>query len=181
MKKCLIVLLCFYAANIYSQEWIINKNTTKIAFVIKNFGVNVDGNFNDFSITTNFSKDDLKSFRLNARIEVKSIETGMRKRDEHLFKESYFNEQNYPNINFTSNKIQLVDDKKYIIFGQLQLKDIVKEIQIPASIEQTTNTLKIDASFSINRKDYNINGGGFVLSNIVDISINYQANKQIEE
>ena len=63
--------------------------TASIDFVIKNLGINVDGHFNTFTITTTFdSENSLKS--VSGEIEVKSIKTGIKSRDEHLLEEDYF-------------------------------------------------------------------------------------------
>ena len=44
--------------NLFSQEWIQDKEQTRVSFKIKNFGLTVDGGFKTIDVNTNLDTKD---------------------------------------------------------------------------------------------------------------------------
>ncbi len=165
MKTRLIftLFLCI-SITIFAQK------ASNIGFVIKNLGINVDGHFNTFSITTTFdTANRLES--LEGEITVASIETGIDSRDEHLLKDDYFNSEKYPNIILESTQINKTSLNQYTVQANLTIKGKTKEITIPISVSISDNSIKIISDFEVNRKDFNVGGGSLVMSKTVRIQV----------
>jgi hypothetical protein len=54
---------------------------------------------------------------------------------------------------------------------------MTKKIEIPLVITEYEKSIKIASRFSINRKDFKVDGGGFVLSKTVKIQVEFYGTK----
>lgn len=176
-KQIIVLIVLAFSAFTSAQEWKQDNLETKVVFNIKNLGVTVNGNFNKVTIRTNLSLKQLKGSYINADILVKSISTGIEIRDNHILKKAYFDEKNHKKIQLKSSKIEKKENGTLFLFGDLIIKGVTKKIKIPLEIVETKNGLTISSSFTINRKDFNVSGGGFVLSDLVTINVSFKGTK----
>jgi polyisoprenoid-binding protein YceI len=156
-----------------AQKEILTDPEIKIDFKIKNLGINVKGNFSEINITSYIDKDNLDNNYVNANIKVNSINTGNNKRDEHLLKEDFFDADKYEEIRFKSANIKKLQDNSYSLTGNLTIKNTTKIISIPLEINEAENSLIIKSKFEMNRRDFDIGGSSWVLSDIVKIEVVY--------
>jgi polyisoprenoid-binding protein YceI len=156
-----------------AQKEILTDPEIKIDFKIKNLGINVKGNFSEINITSYIDKDNLDNNYVNANIKVNSINTGNNKRDEHLLKEDFFDADKYEEIRFKSANIKKLQDNSYSLTGNLTIKNTTKIISIPLEIKEAENSLIIKSKFEMNRRDFDIGGSSWVLSDIVKIEVVY--------
>ena len=164
----LVQVLLFVAFSFFANT----QDNASISFTIKNLGVNVDGHFNTFSINATFnSESDLIS--VFGKIDVASIETGIDSRDAHLLKEDYFHQEKFKYITLKSTFIKKKDYKNYHIIANLTIKGKTKEIKLPITVDVKNNKAKVFASFEINRRDFNVGGGSFVMSKKVKIQVTH--------
>ena len=165
MKKYLsLIALVFYTSLCIAQE------RSNIDFVIRNVGINVDGHFNSFSVTTNFdASNNLK--KISGDVKVKSIVTGIESRDEHLLEEDYFNASKYALISLQSIKLEKISSNQYTAIVDLSIKGKTKRITIPLTVELSEFSRKITSEFEINRRDFGVGGSSFVMSKIVKITV----------
>ncbi len=151
------------------------QKTNSIDFVIKNLGVNVDGHFNSFEINTQFNTEgDLVS--IYGKVEVKSIQTGIESRDEHLLKEDYFHQSKYQYIILESTSITKNDDNTYSVLATLTIKGKTKNISIPLTIEKQQSKIFMTSAFEINRKEFGVGGSSFILGKTVKIRVKHYHN-----
>lgn len=176
LKKLIVLFLLVTSFCAFSQEWK-QKETTNTSFKIKNFGVNVDGDFSDVTIQTNFNSEQLSKGFINASIVVKSISTGIESRDKHILEEGYFDEPNHKTIQLKSSKIEKKSESNYLLTASLNIKGKSKKIIIPLEVIETNSSISIKANFSINRKDFSIGGGSFIMSKTVKIQVAYFGTK----
>jgi len=122
---------------------------------------------------------------------VRSIKTGLSKRDDHMYGKDWLDAQNYPNIEFELKKLSSISIKKSDISG-IEFSAIAEGI---CSIKGTAKPAKaklivkyvleseitrkraqgdlvmIDADFSVSLKDYNVLGRGDIIGSKVGESI----------
>jgi polyisoprenoid-binding protein YceI len=135
-------------------------------FIIRNAGFNVDGKFTEATIKHRFNPKILKEAYFNAEISVGSIDTGIKARDRHLLKDGYFDVANFPSMTFTSSSISKEGDQ-YFVLGTLSIKGISKVLKTPLTI--TNKELAVE--FEINRRDFNVGGNSFILSDMVKVKL----------
>lgn len=176
LRMPLFVLL-FSTFSCFSQELVQNDSASAITFTIKNFGFNVAGSFNDFTISSNFNSDNLKECFLNAEIRVNSIFTDLNLRDKHLLEADYFDVKKYPKIVFQSIEIQNTANAKYVLKGFITIKGIKRRLETMLEVINSKTGIVFQANFTLNRKDFGVGGNSLVLSDEVNIKIKYVATK----
>jgi polyisoprenoid-binding protein YceI len=173
-----------YAADHYK----IDPAHTSIGFSVRHMGVsNVKGHFDDF--TGSLVLDNGAIQEANGTIQVKSVNTGMERRDNHLRTGDFFDAAKYPVITFKSKRVEKSGDQTVLI-SDFTMRGVTKEIKLPVTVsgpvkDPMGNTrLGIEAKTTVNRKDYGMqfNGvmetGGLVVGEEVTIEINAEATKE---
>lgn len=163
--------------NLFSQEWIQDKEQTRVSFKIKNFGLTVDGGFKTIDVNTNLDTKDLSNSYLNATIMVNSIFTGIEARDKHVLETDYFDALNHEKIILKSSKLTKDINGNITLFAKLSIKGIIKEMEIPLEVFEDSSTLVLKASMMVNRKNFSVGGRSILLSNNVKIQVEYSATK----
>ena len=177
LKHTFLFIVLSSTFSMYSQEWQQDNTQTKVIFEIKNFGLNVKGNFDEVKISTNLNVNELTKSYINAVINVKSITTEIESRDKHLLKEDYFDETNYNTIQLESTKIEKQQEGIFLLFANLTIKGITKKIKVPLEVIESEKNLTITAIFNLNRKEFNIGGSSFVMSKSVKVKVVYNGTK----
>lgn len=165
MKKLILFFLCILFIKSYAQNELKVKSAS-INFAIKNAGINVNGKFTGFEAQINFNPADISSAKIEAKIDVNSINTGINARDKHLKKEEYFDVEKYSKIAFTLIEIIEGKDNIFNATGELVIKNTKKKVTLPFSYINKT----FKGNFTINRKDFGVGGNSWIMSDKVLIS-----------
>lgn len=176
MKKPLLLLFLLTVFLGNAQEFT-QSSETKVVFKIKNFGIYVDGDFSEVDIKTNFNSNNLSESYINATIAVKSISTGIESRDEHILETDYFDEPKHKNITLKSASIQKNSDGTFSMKADLTIKGITKSVQVPLEVSEKENQITIKSEFEINRKDFKVGGGSFIMSKKVKVEVEYSGTR----
>lgn len=162
------------------EETIISTNEVKqtivssVTFKIKNAGIGVEGNFKGFKGTVNFDPESLSSSKFDVSVDAKTIDTDNGTRDNHLREDEYFGVEKHPKITMKSSKIEKVSEGKYKATFNLTLKGKTKAVSFPFSYSKTSTGYKLNGSFEIDRRDYEIGGSSWILSDEVKVFVNLE-------
>ena len=172
-------LILFLLANTLfaaaQTQW--NMGKSSITFKIKNAGLTVDGSFGGLAAELKFDANHYAKSSIEASIDVNTINTGIGLRNNHLKKENYFNVSKYPKIILKSTLFSKESDGTFKGHFKLTMKGITKDILIPFSYTESGNTTIFKATFIINRKDYNVGGNSWTMSDDVAIMLLINAAK----
>lgn len=143
-----------------------DKAHSYIGFKIRHMGlINVPGAFKDFTGQIDFNAEDPKRSSVDFAVKMKSVDTRVDARDNHLRSKDFFEVEKYPEMKFKSKSIEKKANR-YIVKGDLTMKDVTKEIEIPVSIygpiEDARGSIRMGVigSTGINRREFNVNYGG---------------------
>ena len=174
----MLVLTAFTAQNV----WKVDKAHAEVGFSITHMGISdVSGTFDDFEATIKSEKEDFSDARVEAVINVASINTRIETRDEHLKGATFFDVEKYPRITFKSTAIHETGKGKYKLTGDLTAKGITKKIELDLTYRGTVEnpqSQKPSAGFklsgAIKRSDFGIGAAipAPVLSDEVQVTIN---------
>ena len=117
------------------KKWNVNASAAQIKFGVKGPFGTVRGNLSGLRSIIQFDKDNLAASSIRAGADPKSISTGIKLRNRDLQKEKYLNSDNYPSINFQSDKIQR-SGTGYKAIGDLTIKGVTKRVEIPFSFSE---------------------------------------------
>ncbi len=72
--------------------------------------------------------------KVTAAIPVASIDTNNADRDEHLRSDDFFRVSTHPNMTFESTSVRRVNATELIATGNLTIKGVTREVQMPITI-----------------------------------------------
>ncbi|MCO7176390.1 YceI family protein [Sporolactobacillus kofuensis] len=164
-------------------EWTIDSAHSETAFSVKHMGLsNVKGNFKTTAGTVTTDENG-KVTGVNVTIDVASIDTRIKDRDDHLKSADFFDAEKFPEIKFVSTKVTASDDEDYEIEGNLTIKDTTKpitfEAEVGAPIDDPYGLKRSGASlsFAIDRRDFglvwsqSLANGNLVVGNKIKINV----------
>ena len=146
-----------------SGTYAIDPTHSRIGFVARHAMVTkVRGSFNEFDGSGSFDADDPTRSRLQLTIEAASIDTRNADRDAHLRSNDFFDMETYPEITFTSTKVETVDPEHYRVSGNLTIKGVTKPVTVDfeytgTAVDPYGNTrIGLDGTTTVNRKDWGV-------------------------
>ena len=166
--------------------WDIDSTHSDVSFSVRHMMVSkVRGRFNNVSGRLVTAADLLDS-SVTADIDVNSFDTGNAQRDEHIRSADFLHAGQYPAMTYRSTGIRQ-DGDGLVVDGELTLHGITR--QVPLALEVTGfgpdpyggTRVGVSATTKINRKDFGIDtdlpldGGGVVIGETVQISLDIQA------
>ncbi|WP_137939333.1 YceI family protein [Chitinivorax sp. B] len=134
MKKTLIALAAFgalsQAAHAAPETYINDVSHTYVNFEINHLGFSTQhGRFDKVDAKIVMDKE-AKTATVEAKIDVGSLSSGWKKRDDHVKGEDFFNAVKFPSMDFKSTKVTLDGDKITKIDGTLTLLGVTKPISL---------------------------------------------------
>ena len=111
-------------------QWLIDQAHSEIAFKVRHLMIaHVKGSFKTFDATISTTDKDFTTAKIDLWIDVSSITTGDKKRDEHLLGVDFFDIANHKQMRFTSSTIKKTGAKEnYELRGNLYIKGFPQEV-----------------------------------------------------
>jgi len=160
---------------------------TSVGFSVRHMGVsNVKGHFDDFTGLLVLENGSIQE--ASGTIQVKSVNTGMEKRDNHLRTADFFDAAKYPLITFKSKRVEK-NGEQTVLIADFTMRGVTKELRLPVTLsgpvkDPMGNTrIGLEAKTTVNRKDYGIQfnalmeTGGLMVGEEVALEINAEATK----
>ncbi|MFZ8814078.1 MAG: YceI family protein [Thermus aquaticus] len=103
-----------------------------------------------------------KPLRVEARLDARSIHTGVADRDNHLRSPDFLDAERYPEIVFRSEKITPLGEGRYRVEGKLTIWDVTRplvlEVETSGPIKDPWGNERLAAHFEgeLNRKDFGL-------------------------
>ncbi len=150
----------------------------------------VKGNFGKFTATVTGDPASPESAKVSATIEVASVDTREPKRDEHLRSGDFFDAAKFPQMTFTSTKVEKVSSTKAKVTGNLTLRGVTKpvvlDVDYTPAIKNPWGMTEIGATATgkIDRKDFGVSfnkaldGGGVMVGDEVTIQLDLELIRQ---
>jgi len=143
------------------QKYLINEQNSKIEFTGSQVAGSHNGSFEKFSGEIDYTGNPETS-RVSVTIDMSSLKADDPKLTEHLKTPDFFDVAKNPTTKFVSTAIKAGGDKgaSHTITGNLTMHGVTKSVTFPATIAATADAINVDATFSINRKDFGITYAG---------------------
>jgi polyisoprenoid-binding protein YceI len=167
-------------------KWVIDQAHSEVGFQVRHLMVSkVRGTFKVFQGTITVAENPVES-KVEATIDVDSIDTREPQRDAHLKSDDFFSAEAHPQITFVSTAV-VPKGGLFEVTGDLTIHGVTK----PVTLDLEFNGVSPDpwggtrAGFSaeteISRKDYGITidmpveGGGVVIGDRIKINLEVEA------
>ena len=145
-----------------AETYTFDQKGSKIKFEVSHLLGKARGEFHRFSGIIDLDRDQLERSSVSARIEVSSIDTGIKKRDDHLRSADFFNAQKFPVITFKSKSVKRTGERSGEVTGDFTMHGVTRQIvlqveMLPAGNERSYWQV---TTAPLNRRDFGLMFGG---------------------
>lgn len=155
------------------ETWSLDPERTEIGFVARHMVITkVRGRFHKWSAQIERDTGDITTSKVSARIDVASVDTKDKSRDDNLRSE-LFQIDKHPSIDFVSTRIEKKGKDRYVVHGDLAMHGKTRSIALEVEGRDTRFTAK----GRINRRDWDLawsaalEAGSVLVGDQIDISI----------
>jgi len=158
---------------------------SSVKFSIRHFVAKTTGSFGEFEGTLKINRDDLTKSSVEATIQIPSVDTNNEKRDAHLQEDDYFNAAEQPLMTFKSTAWAATDDDdEFEVTGDLTFNGLTKPVTLEVELLGFGEGMRgaylsgWEATTTIDRTKWGVNGGRPAVGTDVDVTINIEAIRQ---
>jgi len=170
--------------NAFADNYTIDPAHTYPNFTINHLGFStMHGRFNTTKGTLSLDLAK-KTGSVEITIDAASVDTGFKKRDDHLRSADFFNVNEFPEITFKSTKVSFKGKDKADVEGQITIKGVAKPITLsvdhikcgvhPMNKKQVCG---FNATTSLKRSDFGVKYGVPAIGDEVKITLEAEAVK----
>src|SRR4029453_13656703 len=184
-----LIFAAFVQSAAANETYQFDQARSTIGFRIHQFLGTTNGKFTQFSGSIDLDRQHPDHSSVSARIQVSSIDTRIKKRDDHLRSPEFFNVAKFPEITFKSRSVKQTGPQRGDITGDLTMNGVTNTITLDvimatpvtreASLQRTRWECTMDP---MKRRDFGLmfSGGTEAVSGIsqdVAIKIEIEAGK----
>lgn len=154
------MLLAMFTTSAAQVTYTVDQDLSKVTFKVSHLGLlTVDGRFSEFN--GQLIIDEGQLIALRSIVNVSSIFTDNKERDDILKSDTYFDAVQHPIITFEATSFEQTDDNENVLEGVMTIKGVEQTIEFPYTIEFINNNfgLLLKAEPNINRSDFNLDFG----------------------
>ena len=143
-----------------NETYKFDQSHSTIGFSVHQFLGTTQGKFTKFDGKIDIDREHPENSSVTARIVVRSIDTGIVKRDNHLRSPEFFSIEKYPDIMFKSRGVKQTGPHEGDILGDLMMHGVTKPIALhvklltsPSDSKRTRWAVTTDP---LKRRDFNL-------------------------
>jgi len=143
-----------------NETYKFDQSHSTIGFSVRQFLGTTQGKFTKFDGKIEIDREHPENSSVTTRIVVRSIDTGIVKRDNHLRSPEFFSIEKYPDIMFKSRSVKQTGPQEGDILGDLTMHGVTKPITLhvkllplPSDSKRTRWAVTTDL---LKRRDFNL-------------------------
>jgi polyisoprenoid-binding protein YceI len=187
-----IAQLLVYPSFAATSTWKVDPAHTAATFAVRHLMIStVRGEFSNITGTLQFDDADVTKSSVDISIDTTTVNTRVADRDADLRSDHFLDVKEFPTMTFKSKKVEKAGTGKLKVTGDLTIRGVTKEVVL--DVEGPTAAVKdpwgnqrmaVSATTKINRQDFgvkwnaNMDGGGVVVGDDVDITLDAEMIKQ---
>ncbi|MEJ0036408.1 MAG: YceI family protein [Gammaproteobacteria bacterium] len=146
-----------------APKFTLDPASSLLRFSFDQAGASNTGRFGKYTADVTFAADNLAASKIDVTIDITSLDTGDKERDDTLKSADLFNPAKFPKARFVSSKISAVGPGRYEAQGKLTIRDVTKDIKLPISFqtrdEKGKQTGYLTGRYTIKRLEYGVGQG----------------------
>lgn len=171
-------------------NWNVDAAHSSLEFVVKHMMISkVKGVFNEFDAVIEADSDNLEGATIEFNIDVNSIDTRKKDRDDHLRSADFFDIENHPKMTFVATDIKKKSDNNYDVSGDFTIRGTKKPVTFDVEYEGSgkdpwgQEVAGFSGSTTLSRKEFGLTWnaaletGGVMVGDEVKINIEIEAIK----
>ena len=148
------------SAALANETYKFDPSGSTIGFSVHQFLGTTHGKFAKFNGRINVDREHPENSSVTAQIDVRSIDTRIKKRDDHLRSAEFFNVEKFPQITFKSRNVKQTGPQSGDILGDLTMHGVTKpvtlHVKLLTPLNETSQTRWGVTVDPIMRRDFNL-------------------------
>src|SRR5256885_4208033 len=154
------ILVVFCSTAFANEVYKFDQVKSTIGFSVHQFLGTTHGKFKKFEGKIDIDREHPENSSVSARIDVRSIDTGIVKRDNHLRSPEFFNVEKYSEITFKSRSVKQTGAQEGDIVGDLTMHGVTKPITLHVKLlgppNETNQTRWAVGTEPLKRREFNL-------------------------
>jgi polyisoprenoid-binding protein YceI len=173
------------AATTTATRWTLDPGHSAVGFSVRHLMItNVRGEFEKYRAEVTYDPAHPEAIRIEATIDVASLNTREAKRDADLRSPLFFDAENHPEMTFVSKSARVTEEGALDVTGDLTIRGITREVTLAVrdvsapQVDMRGSTRRgATASAKIKRSDFGmtwnkaLETGGVVVADVVTINL----------
>jgi len=134
---------------------------SEIVFTFRQMGVPVEGRFTKFSGQVNFDPRKPEAGKVALRIDTGSARFGSAEIDVEAAKSDWLHVTKFPQASLDSAAIKAAGPGRYELAGQLSIKGMARDVQIPVTLVKSGAMTVATGVFTVKRLEFKIGEGAW--------------------
>ena len=153
-------ILALSSAAWANETYKFDSSGSTIGFTVHQFLGTTHGKFTRFSGKIDVDREHPENSSVTAQIDVRSIDTHIKKRDDHLRSPEFFNVEKFPQMTFRSRSVKRTGPQSGDILGDLTMHGVTRPITLHVKlltpVNETSRTRWAVTTEPIARRDFNL-------------------------
>jgi len=158
------------------QRWVAHPDKSELGFTATQEGAQFSGQFHEFNVGLELvaTDDGIGLLQINAGIQLASVDTRYRDRDDYLVQQDWFYIDMWPQAVFQSSTIRQLGGGRFIADGTLSLRGVSQaaEVELELILEENGERGNLVGNASINRLDFGVGQGEWASTEWVGDEVN---------
>ena len=155
-----VAVVSLRSAALANETYRCDPSGSTIGFSVHQFLGTTQGKFTKFNGKIDVNREHPDNSSVTVQIDVRSIDTRIKKRDDHLRSAEFFNVDKYPQITFKSRSVKQTGPQSGDILGDLTIHGVTKPITLHVKLltplNDTSGTRWAVTVDPITRRDFNL-------------------------
>jgi len=155
-----VAVVSLSSAALANETYRFGPSGSTIGFSVHQFLGTTQGKFTKFNGKVDIDREHPENSSVTAQIDVRSIDTRIKKRDDHLRSAEFFNVDKYPQITFKSRSVKQTGSQSGDIPGDLTIhgmtKPITLHVKLLTPLNETSRRRWDVTTEPIARRDFNL-------------------------
>jgi polyisoprenoid-binding protein YceI len=164
MRSCAllaaVVIAGLTSVSSANETYKFDQSGSTIDFSVHQFLGTTRGKFTNFTGRIEVDREHSENSSVTAQIDIRSIDTRIKKRDDHLRSPEFFDVEKFPNMTFKSRRVKRTGPQSGDILGDLTMHGVTKavtlHVKLLTPINETNRTRWSVTTDPINRRDFNL-------------------------
>ena len=169
-----------------TNKWAADPAHSAVGFRVRHLGISwVNGTFKQWTIDLSYDPTNPEAASVVTRIQTASVDTDNERRDNDIRSGNYRAVDSFPEMTFTSKKVERAGEGRLKITGDLTLRGVTRSVVLDAEVAGILTTPRgrrtaFTATTTIKRQDYGVTlnrlmEGAQVVGDDVRITIDIEA------
>ena len=144
-------------------KYTLEPTTSLLRFGFEQAGANNTGRFGKYTADVTFAIDNLAASKIDVSIDIASLDTGDKERDDTLKSADLFDPAKFPKARFVSSKISSTGAGRFEAQGKLTIRNVTKDIKLPITFQTKDEKGKtmgfLTGRYTLKRLEYGVGQG----------------------